>query len=198
VSNCSLWFQRYHPHLGDVIIDIGAGDGEDLAEMSTGVGPAGRVIAFEAHSGFCSIAKSAATRLENVTLMNLAITGADGPFYVDESEEWEATTVSSERTPVCVPGRRLDGILEELGVTRNIAFLKMNIEGGEREALPGAVETLRNTRVACICAHDFRAHRGEGKRYITRDFVRQFLIGLGFPKIESVPGWDHVHAWRNA
>jgi hypothetical protein len=56
----------------------------------------------------------------------------------------------------------------------------MNIEGGERQALPGCADALRRARFVCIAAHDFRAARGEGDAFRTLDFVKEFVAGAGF------------------
>src|SRR4029079_6638769 len=42
-----LWFRHYHPAAGDVIVDVGAGIGEDTIILSREVTPSGRVIAIE-------------------------------------------------------------------------------------------------------------------------------------------------------
>ena len=42
------WLQHYGPQEGDVIVDVGAGRGEDTTAFSRAVGKTGRVIAIEA------------------------------------------------------------------------------------------------------------------------------------------------------
>ena len=74
-------------------------------------------------------------------------------------------------------GVRFDD-LSEHGIER-IDFLKMNIEGAERRALPGCEKALRRARYVCIAAHDFRAARGEGEEFRTLDFVKDFVTGGG-------------------
>jgi hypothetical protein len=61
-----------------------------------------------------------------------------------------------------------------------IDFLKMNIEGAERWALPGCAEALRRARFVCVAAHDFRAARGEGGQFRTLDLVKESLAAAGF------------------
>ena len=43
------WFEHYQPKPGDVILDVGAGRGEDVLAFSREVGGTGRVLAIEAH-----------------------------------------------------------------------------------------------------------------------------------------------------
>ena len=68
----------------------------------------------------------------------------------------------------------------KLANAQGIDFLKMNIEGAERQALPGCEGALRRARFVCIAAHDFRSARGEGEEFRTLDFVKQFVAGAGF------------------
>src|SRR5205823_1391670 len=65
------WLQHYRPQEGDVVVDVGAGRGEDTLTFSRGVGKTGRVIAIEAHplsflvlKNFCKL-----NGLSNVTLL---------------------------------------------------------------------------------------------------------------------------------
>ena len=76
-------------------------------------------------------------------------------------------------------GVRFDDLAAQHGIER-IDFLKMNIEGAERWALPGCARALRRARFVCIAAHDFRAARGEGDEFRTLDFVKEFLAARGF------------------
>jgi hypothetical protein len=43
------FFWRYQPRPGDVVIDIGAGVGEETLSFSRAVGPKGKVVCVEAH-----------------------------------------------------------------------------------------------------------------------------------------------------
>jgi hypothetical protein len=83
-----------------------------------------------------------------------------------------------------------------------ISFLKLNIEGAERQALPGCREVLGRTRSVCVAAHDFRADRGEAETFRTLGFVKSFLHEAGFAlttrdedKRYYVP--YHVHGVRS-
>ncbi len=195
MSNVKFWFARYRPAAGDVIIDVGAGDGEDLAEMAAAVGPSGHVWAIEAHPDYCRLARAASVALDNVDVYNFACVMEERIVGIETAAEWQSSTlVEPSSASRCVPGICLDTFAKahEIG---EVAFLKMNIEGAELEALPGATEVLKRTRNACICAHDFRADRGEGEKFRTRRFVCDFLRSSGF-NMEIVVGWDHVHAWR--
>ncbi|MGO9261925.1 MAG: FkbM family methyltransferase [Bryobacteraceae bacterium] len=200
------WFHVYKPRPGDVIADIGAGRGEDVFAFAKAVGPAGRVFAIEPHPvSFQALEKFCAlNRLSNVTALNYACTDQPARLQIETLPVWESNYVrSGDRSPTSYPveGLPFDSLFAGRGVER-IDFLKMNIEGAERLALPGCRAMLARTRFVCIAAHDFRAARGEGEHFRTLEFVSRFLTQAGFEILTRsgdpryyVP--YHVHGFRS-
>lgn len=184
-------------------MDIGAGRGEDAISFSRAVGTTGRVVAIEAHPTWFHMLKSfcAANRLLNVEPLHVAVTDREGTLRIADSPtgEWEANTMISGEAGEEVEGRTMDAICEELSIGR-IAFLKMNIEGAERLALQGMPRTLARTDVVCICCHDFRAERGDGEEFRTRQFVQEWLASNSFELRSTAHDYDferdHLHAVR--
>ena len=179
-----FWLQYYRPKTGDVIIDIGAGRGEDMLTFSNAVGPTGRVIAVEAHPLSFAILKSFCrlNGLTNAVPLPLALMDRPGTVHIAGSESaWDesAVQVGGEPAGIEVRADTLDNLCDAQGV-REIAFLKMNIEGAERQALLGMQATLPHIRAICVACHDFRADWGHGEQFRTRAFVEQFLIEHGF------------------
>jgi len=178
------WFHIYQPKHGDVIVDIGAGRGEDVYAFSQVVGPTGHVWAIEAHptsytilSRFCEL-----NALSNVTALNMACVDTPTTLHIETLPVWESNFVrggGATATSHEIDGLQFDALASEQGID-HIDFLKMNIEGAERSALPGCVEALKRTSHVCVAAHDFRAARGEGEDFRTLTFVREFLSELGF------------------
>ncbi len=199
------WFRGYTPAAGDVIVDVGAGRGEDVLAFSERVGQTGRVLAIEAHpasfrllEAFCRM-----NGLRNVTPINCALMDAPGSVTIEDASDWRANTVSGAATPAAgtmVPATTLDALCREQGIGE-IAFLKMNIEGAERMALRGMPAALARTRHVCVCCHDFRAERGDGDQYRTRDEVVATLTASGFlvtGRRDDPRAYvrDHVHGAR--
>lgn len=178
------WFHVYKPRAGDVIVDIGAGRGEDVFAFSRAVGETGRVWAIEPHPvSFAALSKLVAlNRLTNVTTLNYACVDRPAQLQIETMPVWESNYVrAGEASPTshAVEGVTFDSLAARMGIGE-IDFLKMNIEGAERTALPGCREALSRTRYVCVAAHDFRAARGEGESFRTLAFVREFLTGAGF------------------
>lgn len=199
------WFHVYKPQPGDVIVDIGAGRGEDVFAFSRAVGETGHVWAIEPHPvSFLALRKFCElNRLDNVTALNYACVEFPGALQIETLPVWESNYVRSgegSATSHAVEGRRFDEIAREHGIEK-IDFLKMNIEGAERMALPGCRESLKRVRYACVAAHDFRANRGEGEQFRTLSMVRDFLGEVGFQVItrDEDPRYYvpyHVHGFR--
>jgi FkbM family methyltransferase len=201
------WFHVYRPRPGDVIVDIGAGRGEDVFAFSREVGESGRVWAIEAHPAtfailtrFCEL-----NGLSNITRLNYACVEQPGTLQAETLAVWESNYVrTGEPGPASHPveGVTFDSLCERYEIGR-IDFLKMNIEGAELYALPGCRNALKRTGNVCIAAHDFRAARGEGEHFRTLGFVREFLSEAGFDLVtrDDDPRYYvpyHVHGSRNS
>jgi len=199
-----FWLQHYHPQEGDVVIDVGAGRGEDTLTFSRAVGRTGRVIAIEAHplsfkilQRFCLL-----NELSNVTLLPFALMDKPGTVRMVETDSWMENTVEPAQGSlgILVPATTLNHLCEQQGL-KDVAFLKMNIEGAERYALLGMERVIQNIRQICVACHDFRSDAGESERFRTRAFVERFLIQQGFT-IASRPNdprssvRDHVFGLR--
>lgn len=181
------WFHVYQPRRGDVIVDIGGGRGEDAYAFSRAVGPEGRVFAIEPHPQSFQILQKfcALNGLANVTCYNFACVDQPAHLQIETMPVWESNYVRAGEptsTSHAVEGLTFDALAERYGIGR-IDFLKMNIEGAERTALPGCRKALERVRHVCIAAHDFRAIRGEGEAFRTLAFVREFLTNAGFQLI---------------
>jgi len=192
------WFHLYEPQSGDVIVDIGAGLGSETPVFSQAVGPAGRVLAVEAHPTTFRHLKSSCkwNRLHNVTPCSRAISDRRREVYIEDNDNHEGNAVTSESDPGRMLGPisavSLDELCAEHGIG-HIDFLKMNIEGAERLAIRGMTRMIQRTRHVCIACHDFR-----GADFRTKSNVIEFLRDNSFDLTlrEEDPREyvrDHVH-----
>jgi FkbM family methyltransferase len=177
------WCYLYRPCPGDLVVDVGAGKGEDTIAFSRAVGPMGRVIAIEAHPVtfqclrlFCEL-----NCLNNVTAINFAIADRARPVLMETSDAWAANRIAAAgaQGAVSVPGISLDGLIERENLKR-IDLLKMNIEGAEALAVQGMERAFLITRSLCISCHDFLADKGQGECFRTKGAVRDAVQQAGF------------------
>ena len=178
------WLHHYQPTPGDTIVDIGAGFGNDAIVFSRAVGPTGTVVAIEAHpASFRKLKKTCKwNQLSNVVAVEIAVSERNGVVAITGEDDNAANSIGGGEEGAYryeVAARRFDDIASELGL-EEIALLKMNIEGAEREALLGMPNALQRTSRVAIACHDFRAQAGQSDFFRTKDFVRQLLTHAGF------------------
>ena len=176
------WFFSYSPKAGDTIIDIGAGIGDDAVAFARAVGVNGRVIAIEAHPKTyrCLIKTIKANRLKNITALNIAVSDSEGNIKISEEENFLSnSTYSRTGKNSLVSANTLESILSQTGSLR-ADLVKMNIEGGETNALLGMKSVFNTTKNIVVSCHDFMADRGESLDYRTYADVNMILENAEF------------------
>jgi FkbM family methyltransferase len=202
------WAWEYIPKVGDTIIDVGAGIGEEAVVFSRLVGPRGHVISIEAHPETFACLQGTIERseLRNVTAVNCAIADRDGELFMSAGPSHLGpshlmNTVLNGAGGTRVVARTLDSLTAELGLD-GVDLLKMNIEGAEKMAVEGFDRLAPHVRHAAISCHDFVAtHFGGAAHYCTRNHVRAALEARGFTvrcRPDAAESWvrDYLYASR--
>lgn len=186
-----LW--RYQPRPGDVIVDVGAGVGEETLSFSRSVGTCGKVVCIEAHPRtFRCLEKLVRyNQLVNVICVHRAVADVcGGSVMIADSDTYVGNRLSSTQG-VSVQTITVDALSEELRLIR-IHFLKMNIEGAERLAIHGMQETLKRTEMVCISCHDFLAERKGDYSLRTKEKVQGFLEQNGITVFDRMDGKSYI------
>jgi FkbM family methyltransferase len=183
-----LW--GYRPQAGDVVIDIGAGVGEEALTFSRAVGEHGKVICVEAHPRTYRCLESLVryNHLGNVIPVHAAVTERPcGTVMIENSDAYLRNRLNPAKG-ISIATTTIDMIRRKLGLG-TIRFLKMNIEGAERLAIQGMTETLSQTEVLCISCHDFLAVADGDGDLRTKNTVKQFFQDNGLRIVERLePG----------
>jgi FkbM family methyltransferase len=179
-----LLYYRYRPVAGDVVVDIGAGMGEELPYLSEAVSPRGRVVAIEAHPlTYNGLLRSISlNRLTNCEPVAAAISDHTGVTMISNLADLDAnTTVASDASDLQleVKALTLDDLCERQSIDQ-IDLLKMNIEGGERLAIRGMSRVLAQTRDVVVSCHDFLAARLGDESLKTKELIMSALTTAGF------------------
>jgi FkbM family methyltransferase len=176
-----LWTWQYRPTLGDIVIDVGAGVGEETLVFSKLIGNKGLVVSIEANpSTFASLKESVArTGATNVRPVQLAVTGVDALTKISNTTDHVANSLFIHASSVEVEGRSLGSLVQELGLAK-VALLKMNIEGAERMAVQGMADVADRIQHVVVSCHDFIADESGADDFRTFDEVRRTLERLGF------------------
>ena len=129
----------------EVIVDLGANIGVSVWWFAI-AHPAARIFAVEPDPRAFALLERNTAALPNVRAVHAAVAAQDGdvPFFTGE-ETWTSSTVAHQQATreITVPGRTLDGLLEEWGVS-SPDLLKIDIEGAEYEVLrsSGVLESV--------------------------------------------------------
>jgi FkbM family methyltransferase len=135
-----LFCERIRP--GDVVFDVGANVGFFTLLASKLAGPAGHVYAFEPFPRNLSYIEKhlRLNDVANVTVQPIAIASTSGSARFGDGEN-DSQGKLSEKGELLVRTASLDDLMTE-GSVRKPAFIKMDIEGAESDALRGASTLL--------------------------------------------------------
>jgi FkbM family methyltransferase len=199
----SLSCHFYKPRIGDTIIDIGAGIGEEVIVFSEFVGQQGCVYSIEANPQVFHVLDEIINlnQLKNVRPYNFAVYSKNEVVQLENDHKTflsgtiDKTQVEPQKNFFNVKGCRLDTFITENGIEK-IDLLKVNIEGAERfviDTLERDVNKIRNVAISC---HDFR-YRNEGGNefYKTKEIVIDFLEKHDFELQFLNTGIEHKDDW---
>lgn len=186
------WCLAYTPGSGDVVVDLGAGFGDEALIFSSLVGPSGRVIAVEAHPKTFACLEETVRRsgAGNVRCVPCAVSDRDGSLEISDSAAHVSNSVLLGGRTLPVPAQTLDSLADEVRIDR-IDLLKINIEGAEREAVKAMDRIAPRTRHIVIECHDFVADAGGSDRFRTKAEVTAALEALGFRVKNRPDGGPH-------
>ena len=148
-DSMAAYTASYMPQPGDVVWDVGAHAGMTSYFFSKMVGEGGRVYAFEPDETNVAFLQRnlASNGVTNVTVVKAALAGTSGTanFCMDGTMNAGLSaflSFSATKRNVEVRTVSLEDACRELGSIP--AYIKMDIEGGEVDAVRGAVHFLRN------------------------------------------------------
>ncbi len=138
---------------GMTVVDVGANWGYFTLSCAHLVGPAGHVVALEPHPGLSSLlARNVRSNgLGHVETLRLAAAAGSGPkAFVGYDEQAGNSGLSRVATAAETPDfecatTTVDAVIDERGYAR-VDLVKMDIEGGEVEALAGMANGLAGIR----------------------------------------------------
>lgn len=140
----------------DVVWDVGANRGVYTALLSELVGPAGHVFAIEPESHNIKVLEESSWPFPNVTVLPMAMAGFDGESQL-QLAEGDATGRTHRLTadlPHHVPTQCVRVISGDGIVAKRLssvpAFIKIDVEGAEADALAGCSKILPDPRLRTV------------------------------------------------
>jgi FkbM family methyltransferase len=143
---------------GETVVDAGANRGRHTLPLCATVGAQGSVYAIEAIPALARKLDSEATQFSQLTVIETALTNFSGEtqfHHVKNSDYFSGIRQCSypfeaEIEVLTVPARRLDELVPQ---HQTVAFIKMDLEGGEFAALQGSRRILERDRPLVVFEH---------------------------------------------
>lgn len=188
---------------GDTAIDVGANAGIHTLPLAKLVGRGGSVIAYEAIPNLAASLTNATAHLPQVKVMNFAVSNSYGRSKFTHVTAADGYSGLRQRDmPPEAAGSVLEIEVEQTTLdiddlphrAENLSFIKMDIEGGELDAMKGASRTIA-WRGPMIVFENGRQNAADLYGYSAQDFFGFFaqqgynvydLFGRRF----WAPEWD--------
>lgn len=198
---------------GDLVLDGGAHSGRHAIPLARLVGPGGRVLAFEPLPSVAARLEQLlkATQLEGrVSVIRQALARESGIatfFSVDnmpefsglKKREYGATGFAPVHSELTVKKVTIDEALDALGARGRLSFIKLDLEGGEFNALRGAPNALREDGPLCVFENGLSSSAAN-EGYSSEEFFSFFRdVGyelydiFGSPVVSGC--WDMAGPW---
>lgn len=178
---------RLHP--GAVLVDVGANLGYQALLGAEAVRPAGRVIAVEPVASNLDALRGnlELNGIGNTSVVACAAASSNGTVHFASGQDGQTGWGGLDPGgALVVEGRRLDDVLEELDVGQ-IDFLKIDVEGGEPEALDGAMGLLTGDRLTGPVMIELNSPRLAARGWRPEDLVG--LLGKVGWVDRTPPSW---------
>jgi FkbM family methyltransferase len=170
------YYQHYMPKENDVVVCVGAGLGHEAIWLANRVNNV-RYIGIEIQPYLYELLSNTFNQKESYTACNLAINTDNESVFLNSAINYTAVS-TSEKGYIEVQSINWSTFLSKYQINK-IDLLQINIEGAEKFLLP-MITDYSNIKRIIISAHDFRANRGDGEQFRTRDFVKDFLTSSGY------------------
>ncbi|MFL6358544.1 MAG: FkbM family methyltransferase [Nitrososphaeraceae archaeon] len=149
--------RQFNTKQGDIVVDVGAHIGKYTIIASKRVGENGKVIAIEAHPGNYEILNRniELNGLTNITTLNYAVYSKEAKIKLFLPDEKSNHTIYNTLIPtrakdgekfVEVNANTLDNLLQQNGISQEVNWIKIDVEGAEFEVLKGAHDTISNSK----------------------------------------------------
>lgn len=193
------WLKHYTPNHNDNIIDLGAGVGNDIFIMKKHYNSINNIYAIEAHPKTFDkleyLVKQ--NQFENIKCCNIAITNQNMNLFISDTVNHSANRINKKSSGLKIQGITMDCFVEKNEI-KKIDYIKINIEGAEKEALLGMKRTLDITSNIVIACHDKLAkYYDNDPFFVTAGFVRNSLQENKFRIIEEVESTYHITIFAN-
>ncbi len=190
----SYFFKHYQIKPNDVIIDVGAGIGNDVFAIKENYNYNFNLYAFEAHPQTFEKLKYLVemNSYKNVQIYQQAVVDVPKSIYISSTDNHTANRVSDEAKGSKVEGITIDNFVKNSNI-KSINYIKFNIEGAETDALKGMKESLRITENIVVACHDkLSQYYNNDPHFVTFNDVKNILLDNNFTILEIEDSLYHI------
>jgi FkbM family methyltransferase len=174
---CTHYYYKYYmPQKNDVVVCIGAGLGHEamwLANKAESI----RYIGVEIQPYLYELLSNTFKQKSDFQACARAINNSSENYFLHSAVDYTAVA-TDEQGYIEVDSMPWANFLSKYNLAK-IDLLQINIEGAEKHLLP-MIDNFSNIKRIIVSAHDFRADRGEGEQFRTREFVKNHLTAAGY------------------
>jgi FkbM family methyltransferase len=182
----------------DLTLDVGANAGQFAKVLREEYRYLGKVVSFEPLTDAFARLAEAARGNANWICLNMALGDVEGPAIINVSaNSWSSSMLdvvprSLEIEPSIgytgqqnVTVRRLDEVVSEISPESQSIFLKLDVQGFERNVLLGSLKILDRVQLIQIETSLIPVYAGEA---LIGDMIKMLDL-LGFRVVAVEPGW---------
>jgi FkbM family methyltransferase len=192
---------QFNTKQGDIVVDVGAHMGKYTIIASKRVGENGKVIAIEAHPGNYEILNRniELNGLTNITTLNYAVYSKEAKIKLFLPDEESGYTMHhsvmfnylSSKYPlqgkenekfIEVNANTLDNLLQQNGISQEVNWIKIDVEGAEFEVLKGAINILSKSKDVSLLIEVHNPYDTNHYKQII-DFLKSYNFKIEFEKI---------------
>lgn len=188
----TIAYIRANCHDGDVV-HAGTFFGDFLPALSSALAHGAKIWAFEPNyeNYWCAINTIRSNNLQNIELLNAGLgEGASEANLFIRTREGEnlggASTITQNNDQDLTVSVRLVSIDQFIPLSRNISIIQLDVEGYEKQALSGALQTILRNKPLIIM---------EDNNGITNTaWFEQHILSLGYTPLGKVHN-NHIFRW---
>ncbi len=179
---------------GTAILDVGSNFGQMTVLFSKHVGEQGKVFAFDADDFVFDVLKKniAANNCKNVIPTFGAVHNkADEILLFPEQDFVEFQTYGSYGIDyTATNGRKVKSLtIDSLNITEKISFMKIDIQGGDLQAMQGAIATINKNQMPIIFEYEY--HYEEKFKMNFQQYV-DFVASINYKFERVINGHNYL------
>jgi FkbM family methyltransferase len=172
----NIYYKHYMPKNNDLVVCIGAGLGHEAIWIKS-IAPNVKYIGVEIQPFVYELLCNTFKENKNFHAFSKALNNKTNKVHI--SSAFDYTAVNEDNNGyIEVDTFSWDKFINKYKL-KKIHLLQINIEGAEKYLLP-MINTYKNIDNIIISSHDFRADRGHGEHFRTRNFIKTYLESVGY------------------